>query len=132
MSVGQLPADFQNIWNEPDWVEAFFRAPITARPGLSFEYNNFAAFILSAIIHNQLTDPVRRGRIFNVHTELSAIGLERDGEELVVLYKDHGKIHRLRCGTAGQYSINDYIYVRSYWPELQIPDQAIIVEGVAT
>jgi hypothetical protein len=50
MTVGQRPEDFQTIWQEKDWVSAFFRTPLSAAPGTTFEYNNFCSFILSAII----------------------------------------------------------------------------------
>ena len=50
MTAGQAAEDFQLIWEEEDWSQAFLSTPLTAAPGFHFEYNNFCSFMLSAAI----------------------------------------------------------------------------------
>jgi CubicO group peptidase (beta-lactamase class C family) len=50
MSVGRAIETYADIMNQDDWVRAFLALPIEKPPGSYFDYDNWASFMLSAII----------------------------------------------------------------------------------
>lgn len=50
MTTGMRMDAIQRLWAEDDWIAAFLATPLSDTPGTRFEYNNFASFMLSAII----------------------------------------------------------------------------------
>jgi hypothetical protein len=58
----------------------------------------------------RLERPIVRTRVFNIASNVSAVGLERVGDELFVLLEQDGRMLRLACGVDGRYRVNDYEY----------------------
>jgi CubicO group peptidase (beta-lactamase class C family) len=75
MSVGRSIDDYSGILRQDDWVREFLSLPIEKAPGSTFSYDNWASFMLSAVVqrrsdqalHDYLRprffDPIEAGEI---------------------------------------------------------------------
>ena len=75
MSVGRSIDDYTGILQQDDWVKEFLSLPIEKSPGSTFSYDNWASFMLSAVVQRRtdqalldyLTprffDPIEAGKI---------------------------------------------------------------------